>query len=66
MAVRRSLLCVSLTDASDITYVFELPTWEELDLYTVELTKVFRQDNKALVEVLCKLRRASRPLSTHH
>ena len=66
MAVRRSLLCVSLTDASDITYVFELPTWEELDLYTVELTKVFRQDNKALVEVLCKLRRASRPPLTPH
>ena len=41
----------------DINYVFELPTWEELDLFTVELTRVFRQENKALVEVLCKLRR---------
>lgn len=37
--------------------MFELPTWQELDLFTVELTQVFRQENAALIDVLCKLRR---------
>ena len=50
---------------SDISYCFELPTWEELDLFTVELTRVFRQENRALVDVLCKLRRQSESSIRH-
>lgn len=40
----------------ELTFCFETPTWRQLRLQTVELTKVFRQEDRHFIDMLNKIR----------
>lgn len=40
----------------DMDFIFELALWNELNLETIELKRVFRQDNQSFVDLLNRMR----------